>query len=74
MSDRLGARMQVLAGFAVSASSLALLSLMAQDTLRHVVLLCAFLAVTGKTYFVLAVPASCCSRILSVVVLRINIG
>lgn len=49
MSDRLGARVVVLAGFAISTLALALLSLVRQDSIQHVILLCVFLAITGKT-------------------------
>ncbi|KAL8637998.1 MAG: hypothetical protein Q9228_004801, partial [Teloschistes exilis] len=47
MSDRLGARRVVLAGFGVSMLALTLLSLVGQNTIQHMVLLCALLALTG---------------------------
>lgn len=49
MSDRLGARAVVLAGFAIATLTLALLSLVGQDSIQHKILLCALLAVTGKS-------------------------
>lgn len=49
MSDRLGARAVVLAGFAISTLTLALLSVVGQDSIQHKILLCALLAVTGKS-------------------------
>lgn len=56
MSDRLGARAVVLAGFVISTLSLALLSLVGQDNIQHVILLCALLAVTGEFFSVRAGP------------------
>lgn len=47
MSDRLGARRVVLAGFGVSMLALTLMSLVGQNTIQHMVLLCALLALTG---------------------------
>lgn len=49
MSDRLGARVVVLAGFAISTVTLALLGLVGQDSIQHIILLCALLAMTGKS-------------------------
>ncbi|KAL8962135.1 MAG: hypothetical protein Q9193_001419 [Seirophora villosa] len=47
MSDRLGARVVVLAGFATSTLTLALLSLVGQDSIQDRILLCTLLAITG---------------------------
>ncbi|KAL9055983.1 MAG: hypothetical protein Q9206_002928 [Seirophora lacunosa] len=47
MSDRLGARVVVLAGFAISTLTLALLGLVGQDSIQDKILLCTLLAVTG---------------------------
>ena len=58
MSDRLGARLVVLAGFGISTLTLALLSLVGQDSIQHIILLCALLAMTGKSQVILALTGS----------------
>ena len=58
VSDRLGARVVVLIGFTISTLTLALLSLVEQDSIQHVILLCALLAITGKVEFITALPGS----------------
>ena len=58
ISDRLGARLVVLAGFAISTLTLALLSLVGQESIQHIILLCALLAITGKFQVILALPRS----------------
>ncbi|KAL8713672.1 MAG: hypothetical protein Q9220_002198 [cf. Caloplaca sp. 1 TL-2023] len=47
LSDRLGARMVVLAGMVLCTLTIALLALVHEDTVQHVVLLCGLLALTG---------------------------
>lgn len=47
LSDRIGARVIVLAGFAISTLALALLSLVGHNSLSQVILLCALLVMTG---------------------------
>ncbi|KAI4255643.1 MAG: hypothetical protein L6R42_006628 [Xanthoria sp. 1 TBL-2021] len=56
MSDRLGARAVVLAGFAISTLTLALLSVAGQDSIQHKILLCALLAVTGVGTIMMLLP------------------
>ncbi|KAL8685453.1 MAG: hypothetical protein Q9224_005810, partial [Gallowayella concinna] len=51
MSDRLGARRVVLAGFVISTLALTLLSLVKQNSIQHVILLCTLLAITGIVTF-----------------------
>ena len=49
MSDRWGARIIVSAGFGISTLTLASLGLVAQDSVRHQILLCALLTLTGQS-------------------------
>ena len=58
ISDRLGARVVVSVGFAISTLTLALLSLVEQDSIQHVILLCALLALTGKFQIIPSLPGS----------------
>lgn len=55
MADRLGTRVVVLAGFAISTLALALLSLVEEDSIQHMILLCALLAVTGTRISVVVI-------------------
>ena len=56
MSDRLGARNVVLAGFVVSTLTFALLSLVGQDDIQHKIFLCVLLAITGKVQLITLSP------------------
>ncbi|KAL8804078.1 MAG: hypothetical protein Q9182_002791 [Xanthomendoza sp. 2 TL-2023] len=47
ISDRLGARRVILAGVVISTLALTLLSLVEQNSIQHVILLCILLAITG---------------------------
>ena len=53
MSDRLGARKMILAGFAITTLALALLSLVGRDNTQHVIFLCVLLAMTGKLHSII---------------------
>ena len=51
LSDRLGTRVVVLGGFAISTAALALLSLVTDNSIHQKVLLCALLAIISKSLF-----------------------
>ena len=51
LSDRLGTRVVVLGGFAISTTALALLSLITDNSIHQKVLLCALLAIISKPLF-----------------------
>ncbi len=51
LSDRVGARVVALSGFVLSTIMIALMSMVNQNSVQHVVLLCALLVLTGSSYF-----------------------